>query len=369
MKIGFDAKRMFLNNRGLGNYARNLLYGLVKYQTGNEYFLYTPQDSNEHISPNVLRSNNIHLKMPQGLYKSASSYWRSYKLGSEANKAGLDIFHGLAQELPKDIVSAKTKSIVTVHDIIFMKHPEFYKPIDRWIYYKKLKFAVENADMVLAISEQTKDDILLNFNLDEDKVKIVYQSCNEVFYSSRTETELKSASKKWNLPEQFILYVGALNENKNVMVILKAMARIKEEFDLPLVIVGHGKVYKDKLLDFARTAGLESRVLFASEIANPSPRELSAIYQLALAFIFPSFYEGFGIPVLEARFSGTPVIASNSTCLDEAGGVATTYFSPEQPELLAEHLKVINTLPSEYPENFKLENLTANLVQAYNELI
>jgi glycosyltransferase involved in cell wall biosynthesis len=368
MKIGFDAKRMFLNNRGLGNYARNLLYGLVKYQSGNDYFLYTPKVSNEHISPNVLRSKNIHLKTPSGIFKSASSYWRSYRLGMESTRDNLDIFHGLAQELPKDIVSTKTKSIVTVHDIIFMKHPEFYKPIDRWIYFKKLKFAVENADVILAISEQTKNDILFNFNVDKDKVIIVYQSCNEVFYSKRNENELKLARSKWNLPKQFILYVGALNENKNVMVILEAMAQLKDNFDLPLVVVGHGKAYKEKLLAYAQKMGISNRIFFTSEIANPSPLELSVFYQLASVFIFPSFYEGFGIPILESRFSGTPVIASNSTCLDEAGGSDTRYFNPNSAEELASILLEIESLKPSYPDSFKQEVLSEQLMNAYHTL-
>ena len=205
MRLGFDAKRLFLNNRGLGNYARNLLYGLEKYYTDNEYYLYTPGISNEYVSPVLLNSENVYVKTPQGLAKQASSFWRSYRLGSVSQRDNLDIFHGLAQELPKDIHKSDARSVVTIHDMIFLKHPEFYKPIDRWIYYNKVKFAVNNADKVVAISNQTKNDIINEFNISEDRITVVYQSCNEVFYDKRTERELAEVKKKWSLPDQFLL--------------------------------------------------------------------------------------------------------------------------------------------------------------------
>ena len=142
MRIGFDAKRLFLNNRGLGNYARNLLYGFEKFYPENEYFLFTPRISNEYVSPALLNNNNIHAKTPKFLAKLSSSYWRSYRLGLMSRKNNLDVFHGLAQELPRDIKKSKTKSVVTIHDMIFLRHPEFYKPIDRWIYFNKVKFFI-----------------------------------------------------------------------------------------------------------------------------------------------------------------------------------------------------------------------------------
>lgn len=365
MRIGFDAKRLFLNNRGLGNYARNLLYGLEKFYPSNDYYLFTPRISNEYVSPALLNSNNVHVESPQGIAKHTSSYWRSYKLGTAARKNNLEIFHGLAQELPRDIRKSNTKSIVTIHDMIFLRHPEFYKPIDRWIYFNKVKFAVHNADMVIAISEKTKNDLVETFNLSEDRINIVYQSCNEVFYDKRTPIELARVKEKWSLPKEFILYVGALNENKNVLVILEALKILKGDLDIPLVIVGHGHDYKLKIQEFARSNNLENQLIFASEIADPSPLELSSFYQMASVFIFPSFYEGFGIPILEARFSGTPVIASNSSCLDEAGGEDSSYFNPENAAELADMILALEKLNSVYPTNFRVELLTRKMIELY----
>jgi glycosyltransferase involved in cell wall biosynthesis len=373
MRIGFDAKRMFLNNRGLGNYARNLMYGLEFYHPENEYFLYTTRVHNEFISPSLLNSKNVHVRTPEGFAKNTSAFWRSYKLGSVSAKDELKIYHGLSHEIPNDFKKSKAKNVVTIHDLIFLKHKEFYKPIDRWIYTNKAKFAIKYADKVVAISKQTKADLLEEFSISEDRISIVYQSCNEVFYSKRSEADKNKVKEKWNLPENYILYVGALNENKNVKIILEAMAVAGEDVDLPLVIVGKGIEYKEVVQSTAKSLGLTNRVIFASDRANPSPHELSSFYQMASVFVFPSFYEGFGIPILEARFSEIPVLASNSSCLDEAGGEHTLYFSPTNAEELADQLEIAlsspETLTATYPSDFKLKPLTKKMMDLYNAVL
>jgi glycosyltransferase involved in cell wall biosynthesis len=372
MRIGFDAKRLFLNNRGLGNYSRNLLYGLEKYHPGNDYHLYSNKLSNEYVSQSLLNSSNIHSHTPSGIGQHFGSLWRTYKIGSTAQQHELDIYHGLSHEIPMDYKKSGAKVLVTVHDLIFLKHKEFYKTIDRWIYTKKVKFAAAKSDRIIAISEQTKNDIINEIPNTEDKISIVYQSCNEIFYSKRDDAELSAIRKKWNLPEDYMLYVGALNENKNIRLILQAMALVGSQVDLPLVVVGHGDDYKDILKTEARTKNLMNRLIFASELAEPSPQELSGFYQMASLFIFPSHYEGFGIPILEARFSGAPVIASNSSCLHEAGGEKSLYFSPNDPEeLSSQMLKALastDELTAVYPEKFKLEPLTQQMIDLYKSL-
>ena len=368
MRIGFEAKRLFLNDRGLGNYARNLLYGLIKYKPEHDYHLYTPRFSEDYIDSYLINSTTVTTHQPKGLLSTVSkSAWRSLQLGKSAQRDNLDIFHGLAQELPKDIKKSKAKSIVTIHDMIFLKHPEFYKPIDRKIYYSKVKFAVNNADHIIAISEQSKNDILTEFSITEDRISVVYQSCNEVFYDKRTNEELNRVKKKWNLPNDYLLYVGALNENKNVKLILETLNQLKGKQGLPLVIVGKGDTYKKVLIEYATKYNLLNQLVFASDIDDPAPLELSSFYQMASAFIFPSFYEGFGIPILEARFSGTPIIASNSSCLHEAGGKSSNYFDPNNAEELAEHLENIPGLICKHPTMFQQNALTNQLLQSYSD--
>ena len=371
MRIGFEAKRLFLNDRGLGNYARNLLYGLIKYSPENDYHLYTTQYSEQHINEKFINPEQVTIHTPKGLLGAISkSAWRSLQLGKASAKDNLDVFHGLSQELPKDIRKSKAKSIVTIHDMIFLKHPEFYKPIDRKIYFNKVKFAVNNADHIVAISEQTKSDIVNAFKISEDRVSVIYQCCNEVFYDKRTTQEQKQVKQKWNLPKDFILYVGALNENKNIKVILEAMHQLEGKLDIPLVIVGEGDAYKKVLVKYAQTHNLTNQVIFASDIADPTPLELSSFYQLASMFVFPSFYEGFGIPILEARFSGTPVVASNSSCLHEAGGESSLYFDPNNAEELA--VLINQTLQQKSFEKsnidlFRNENSVKQFIEIYKQ--
>jgi glycosyltransferase involved in cell wall biosynthesis len=373
VRVGFDAKRLFLNDRGLGSYSRNLLTGLVNYQGENEFFLYSPKASNKFISTEVTGLPHTHVRTPSGIGKNFGSLWRTFRLGAASSNDKLDIFHGLAQELPLDIKKSGAKSIVTIHDMIFVRHPEFYKPVDRLIYYNKVKFAVKVADKIVAISHQTKNDLLTEFNIAEDRISVIYQSCNEIFCSKRSAAQLDAAKKKWMLPEKFMLFVGALNENKNALVILKAMAQLNDDQRIPLVVVGKGDKYQTKMANYARDHDLAQLLIWANEFADPSPLELSSIYQLATVFVLPSFYEGFGIPILEARFSGTPVLASNSTCLQEAGGDRSLYFDPREPDRLAENLQIVlasgKSSTDVAPEEFDIRTITQQWMNLYKSLV
>lgn len=372
MQIGFDAKRLFLNDRGLGNYARNLLYGLLKYHPQHEYHLYTPKYSDKYINNGFINTDSVAIHEPTGLLGTISkSAWRSMQLGKVSNKNNIEVFHGLSQELPSDIKKSNAKSIVTIHDMIFLKHPEFYKPIDRKIYYNKVKFAVNNADHIIAISEQTQNDIIETFNISEDRISVIYQSCNEVFYDKRSNEELELVKQKWQLPDNYILYVGALNGNKNIKVILEALHILKGKIDTPLVVVGKGDTYKKILIEYANEHNLLNQLNFASDHDDPTPLELSSFYQLASVFVFPSFYEGFGIPILESRFSGTPVIASNSSCLEETGGEHSLYFDPTSGEELAKMISSTLTNKNEFKkgdiDSFVDKNSIDKLNDIYNQ--
>jgi len=155
MRIGFDAKRAFFNRSGLGNYSRNILLSLNRFYPDNQYFLFTPPNDGQLFSEEALTEIS-----PQGLSAILPFLWRYKGLGKTAEKYHLDIFHGLSNELPRDVRHAKAKSVVTVHDTIFMRFPQWYKWHDRWLYEQKTAFACENSDVVIAVSEQTKEDLM-----------------------------------------------------------------------------------------------------------------------------------------------------------------------------------------------------------------
>ena len=186
MNIGFEAKRVFHNTTGLGNYSRDLVRILHRYYPQNRYFLYNPKPSKkilfESLGAQVLE------KRPLGLfYTFFSNLWRRFGIIGDLKRDHIGVFHGLSGELPVGLNKAGIKSVVTIHDVLFLRYPEFYSFIDRNIYYRKFKHAAEAADCVIAISEQTKRDIVQYLGIAENKISVVYQGCHQAFKENYTE--------------------------------------------------------------------------------------------------------------------------------------------------------------------------------------
>ena len=187
MRIGFDAKRAFNNYTGLGNYARSLIGALVDYHPENQYFLYTPSFK----IPFIKESENVHWRSPQKLHeKIGPSLWRTFNISTLAQKDKLDLYHGLSHEIPMQIEKSGVKSIVTIHDLIYLKFPELFAFVDRKVYDYKFRSACEKADHIIAISKQTKRDIMEHFKIQEEKISVVYQSCLQPFWNQNIDEEL-----------------------------------------------------------------------------------------------------------------------------------------------------------------------------------
>lgn len=345
MNIGFDAKRAFHNGTGLGHYSRTLLHSLDEYFPEHQYFLFNPKAS----SSFTVKGKNLHEILPEGFFSRLfSSAWRSSWVKKDLKQLKIDLYHGLSHEIPVGIQHTGIKSVVTIHDLIHERYPEQYNPLDVKIYSKKFRYACKHADKIIAISEQTKKDIIEFYKTPEEKITVCYQSCNPAFGSTVSQTEKESIRTKYNLPEQFFLSVGSIIERKNLLNICKALFLLRDELPVPLVVIGDGGKYKQQVKDFIRQHKLEERIIFLSdnEIAKQdaafkTAADFSAIYQLATAMIYPSFFEGFGIPVLEALWGRVPVITSNTSCLPEAGGNAAYYVNPQNAEEIAEGMKTI----------------------------
>jgi len=345
MNIGFDAKRAYHNGTGLGHYSRSLIRSLSEYYPEHQYYLFNPKPS----SLFSLKGDTIHEVLPSGfLHKTFSSAWRSSWVKKDLQRLKIDLYHGLSHEIPVGIQKTGISSVVTIHDLIHERHPEQYNAIDVKIYRKKIRYACTHADKVIAISEQTKKDIIDFYKTPEEKIAVCYQSCNPAFGSRVSEEEKKRVKKMYGFPEEFFLYVGSIIERKNLLGICKAMFLLRDELNIPLVVIGDGKRYKQQVKDYIRQNSLEDKIIFLSE--NPSVRLLQSfqlaadfpsIYQSAVAMIYPSFFEGFGIPVLEALWSKLPVITSNVSCLPEAGGEGAYYVNPASAEEIAAGMKKI----------------------------
>jgi len=370
MKIGFDAKRAFYNYSGLGNYSRNVISLLKKYFPENDYHLFTPGKTtfNKNFPP-----QDVSLVLPQKtLHKIFPSWWRSVALSSTIREQKIDIFHGLSNELPGDIKKTNVRSVVTIHDLIFLHYPNLYKRIDRNIYHKKFSAAVEKADKVIAISKKTRDDLVNFFNAREEKIEVIYQSCDPAF-SARPDKEKKAELiREYELPAEFILYVGTIEERKNLLKLVQALDMAKT--DIPLVVIGKQTSYARKVHQYIEQHSLRN-IKFLKYVPN---KDLPGLYQAASLFVYPSSYEGFGIPVLEALNSGVPVIAGKGSCLEETGGPNSLYVDPFDLEEFAG--TIIKGLQDEslrkemvvkghaFAKNFSQEISTQNLHKLYESI-
>ncbi len=320
MKIGFDAKRAFSNRAGLGNFSRNTINALHRFYPENEYLLFTP-DNNPDL---FLSPGSSEIRMPHNLWwKALKPVWRRYHISKLFDREKIDIYHGLSHELPIGIEKTDVKSIVTIHDLIFIRHPEYYRPTDRRIYLQKFKHACTLADRIHAISQQTKNDIVDFFDIPERKIEVIYQSCNPLFYQNFSDEEKTEVLEKYKLPYHFLLSVGTVEKRKNLLNILKAM--IKFDIRISMVVAGRETKYMVEIEDFIQKNKEKLKVHF---LTNISDRELGILYQSANMLVYPSVFEGFGLPVIEAQASGCPVVTSRSSSMPEAGGKGAVYVNP-----------------------------------------
>ncbi len=337
MKIAFDAKRIYQNRTGLGNYSRTLVSSLSYYFPENEYYLYAPKLTDLF---NSSAFGNMETKIPKGFPANFfKSLWRSSWIKKDLTKDHIDIFHGLSHEIPFGIEHTSIKSVVTIHDLIFERYPDQYNPIDIKIYRSKFLNACKSSNIIIAISEQTKKDIIEFYNIEESKIKVCYQSCDTSFYKEVSNEDKNAIRLKYALPEKYFLYVGSVIERKNLLSICKAMKVLSDNSTLPLVVIGSGKEYLQTVKDFISKNNLQNKIIFLSEKMNngrPIPfSDFPSIYQSAEAMIYPSIFEGFGIPILESLASRIPVITSNISCMPEVGGDAAIYVDPYNPEEIA----------------------------------
>lgn len=330
LTIGYEAKRVFHNSTGLGNYSRDLIRILNQFYPENHYLLYNPKIKKK-INFSIENSNVIE-KTPIGFINTFfKNFWRQCAIISDLKRDKIDIFHGLSGELPFKLSQNNIKSVVTIHDLIFLKFPQFYSWFDRKIHFYKFKKAAIQANHIIAISEQTKNDIVDYFKVDPNKISVLYQGCSDAF-KKEYPTELKEkVATKHNLPQEFILNVGTIEERKNIFEVVKAI----KNTEIPLIIIGKKTKYSDTIEAYLKEHNMKNQVRFLSGI---SLEELAVIYQLATIFVYPSLYEGFGIPIIEALFSKTPVITSNVSCLPEAGGTDSAYVNPKNSQEIKETL-------------------------------
>lgn len=376
MRIGFDGKRAVQNFTGLGNYSRYIVDILCQFGPENEYVLYAPKKrENKRLDKLTKQYQQLQLSYPTtSSWKKFSSLWRVWGVTRQLEKEKIDIFHGLSNELPLNIHQSEVKSIVTIHDLIFLRYPQYYHSIDRKIYTYKFRKACENADKIIAISECTKRDIIEFFRIPADKIEVVYQGCDPSFIHPVAEEKKREVRAKYQLPDHYILNVGSIEERKNALSAVQALMMLPEQ--IHLVIVGRHTEYTDKVEHFIKEYKLEERVHI---ISNVPFDDLPAFYQLAEIFVYPSRFEGFGIPIIEALYSGIPVVAATGSCLEEAGGPDSIYVHPDDIKGMADAFKQIYTDPERkknmiekghsFAKRFSEEKQAEEILNIYKKLM
>lgn len=370
MIIGIDAKRIVRNGTGLGSYGRTLVNDLIRLGDSDmQLRLYAPDEGRDDLRGQIIGDGNVQFCYPKG-HPSAlrKAWWRSHGVISDLQRDGVHLYHGLSGELPIGLRKTGIRSVVTIHDLIFMRHPEYYNWIDTKIYEWKFRQALREADRIIAISERTRQDIIeLGGEEYADRITLIYQS-----FAPRFSTEIKPERKvqvraRYQLPQRFVLNVGTIERRKNLAKAAEAVELLPQ--DIHLVAVG-------RQTDYARELPHDERIHLLSGVPDS---DLAVIYSLAEAFVYPSRYEGFGIPIIEAIAAGLPVVACTGSCLEEAGGPHSLYVDPDNVIEMAEALKMSLrgargrderiSKSREYIRRFEGNDVAAQVAQVYKSLL
>lgn len=341
MIIGFDAKRAFKNNTGLGNYSRMVICALAEARPDIELVLFTPDARGSHagfyeqesggqqVASASGSKRNVKVVTPRGVWRLFPSLWRSFGIATEIRRRHIDLYHGLSHELPHGRVG-ECKFVVTMHDLIVWRYPKHFPVVDRLIYKMKQRHACRCADAIVAISRQTQRDLVDLLHVDGSKTEVVYQSCDAIFRAAVPNSHRAAVRQRYALPDKYIVCVGTIELRKNQVAVVEAMAMVPG--DVHLVVIGKKTAYSDAVVDAVIRHGLESRVHFLQGVDFA---DFPAIYAEAFASVYMSIFEGFGIPVLESLVCGTPVVASSRSSIPEVGGDAALYADPSSPKEIA----------------------------------
>lgn len=312
MRIGFDAKRFFQNASGLGNYSRKLIADLHQFRPEFDLQLF--------IQKKIEGSSEL-IVYPSG----NSKFWRVWGMGKSMSQCNIDVFHGLSNELPLD-VPQNIRKVVTIHDVIFRQFPQYYPLIDRNIYHLKTKFALSKADKVIATSDATALEIQKYYKVKDHQLEVVYQAVDADYYGHKAH---------FLNGEKYFIYTSSFTKRKNHLTLIQAFNLSQKQHNWNLKLVGLDGEMTELIQNQINQLGLNNRV---EVILNASQEKLYELMQNASAFVYPSLFEGFGIPLAEAAAVGLPMAVSRNAIFTELAEESALYFHPNDERELASQL-------------------------------
>lgn len=334
MRIGIDYTAAVRQGAGIGNYTRELVRALAALDRANDYVLFAAaggQPLADRGWPPNFRTRSVPLSD-----RALAILWHRLQLPLwvELATGAVDIFHSPDFVLPP---VRRAKTLVTVHDLSFIRYPQCADANLRAYLNKVVPRSVHRADLILADSHNTKDDLTELLGVERDRIEVVYPGVEERFRPIEDQALLERVRKRYNLPPRFILGLGTLQPRKNFTRLIEAFADLRFAIcDLHLVIAGGKGWLYEEIFATVERLGLEDKVVFTGFVAD---EHLPALYNLADLFVFPSLYEGFGLPPLEAMACGRPVVTSNASSLPEVVGEAGLMVEATDVEALAEAMQ------------------------------
>ena len=320
MRIGIDCRLPYYQGGGISKYCQLLVKSLATLDRENEYVIFhSRKDTKTYLPKSGSNFRRVNLATP------CHHRFERWSLGIELLRQSLDAMH--SPDFIPPIFGAD-RHIITVHDLNFIHYPEFLTPGSRRYYNKQINWAVKKADHVIADSYHTRDDLISILAVDPLKITTIHLAADPLFSTIPAPEEIEATLKRYELPNDFLLFVGTLSPRKNLNTLVKSYAQLSSEaaVELPLVLVGSKGWLYGEIFQQIENLGISNRVVFIDAVSD---LELVHLYRSASMLAMPSYYEGFGLPVLEAMNCGCPVLASDRSSLPEIAGDAAIFVDPD----------------------------------------
>jgi glycosyltransferase involved in cell wall biosynthesis len=337
MKIAIDVSLALGESAGVGSYTRGLLEGLAAIDADNEYLLYSYLDFPQSAQPSFPQQPNFALRMLPLDGEPWERMWYQAALPPQGAMDAVDVVHSPFFNAPKKHHGAL---VVTIYDISFLLQPQYHTEANRLHCLQGTLNAALYADRIIAISQQTKTDLMDYFSLPAERIRVIHPAHRGIYYPEHDVDVIRGALERLGVFHNFILFVGSHEPRKNLKTLLQAYATyVTRHAGKELLVVAGGKGWlNDDLSQVAAELGIAERVRF---LGYAQEADLRVLYSAAKLFVYPSMYEGFGLPPLEAMACGAPVITSNTSALPEVVGDAALLIDPHNSEALCQAMQTV----------------------------